>query len=100
MYDIVKQLFPVAAEAFEDYDARRRGLLLSGPDAQVIQELVYGVIEAWAKGKDTGLCLAKDFDKAIEAVGWPAAGRCRERDECLTKLVRLGLMPAQGVGNA
>lgn len=126
MYDIVKQLFPLAVEAFDDYDSRRGGLLLSAPDITVIHRLVIFVLERmcnflgltkdvadeimkymldneavlkkWAQGKDYGLCLAKDFDKAIEAVGWPAVGRCRERDECRAKLMRLGLMlPPQEV---
>lgn len=79
---IVAKLFPVTWAAFLDY--RFRALTLTALDIAVIQKL-------------TAVCLRKgpwtveDFD-LCQHPDWKGLARCRERDECLTKLQRLGLV--------
>jgi thymidylate synthase (FAD) len=82
---IVKPLFPLVWEAFEDY---RLG-------AMALTRLEIGVIERLtARGRETGAAPPYD-DAAFLAVqddSWRDLQRSRERDECRAKLVRLGLV--------
>ncbi len=77
--EIVRPLFPLAWEAFEDY--RLGSLRLTRLDCAVIARLA-------AAGK-----LPAD-EAAFAAAGdpsWAGLTRCRERDECRDKLRQLGL---------
>jgi thymidylate synthase (FAD) len=85
IYDIVKQICPTAMSAFDDYDQRRGGMLLSAIDMKVIRELndrrwmPVHAPQFYAVGKDLGL--------------WPEPPqRNRERDESLAKLTRMGII--------
>ena len=78
---IVRPLFPVVWEAFEDY--RLHGLTLTGPDAGVIARLAAsGAVPPY---EDAAFLAAQD-------AAWRDLTRSRERDECRSKLVRLGLL--------
>lgn len=81
-YEIVRPLFPLVWEAFEDY--RLHALTLSRLDQEVIRRLV-------AKGKIPAS--EEDFAEAQDP-SWALLARCRERDECREKLERLGLLSA------
>jgi thymidylate synthase (FAD) len=78
--EIVRPLFPLVWEAFEDY--RLHALDLSRLEQEVIAKLA-----------TTGKLPADE--EAFLAAGdpsWRNLPRCRERDECRVKLLRLGLM--------
>ena len=83
--EIVQRLFPLVWEAFEDY--RLQGGGLSRLEMGVIQRLC-----------EQGKSLQKAPPYALEDVlavqdeTWQGLTRCRERDECIDKLVRLGLV--------
>lgn len=78
---IVKPLFPVVWEAFEDY--RMGGMLLTRLDIAVIGRLsATGATPPYA---EEAFLTAQDET-------WRELTRSRERDECRLKLVRLGLM--------
>ncbi|MCS7238527.1 MAG: FAD-dependent thymidylate synthase [Thermoguttaceae bacterium] len=84
-YEIVRPLFPLVWEAFEDY--RLQAMTLSRLEQEVIQRLV-------AKGK---LPAAEaDFLEAQDP-SWAPLARCRERDECRTKLQKLGLLTSSEI---
>lgn len=80
---IVKPLFPVVWEAFVDY--RREALFLTRLDVEVIQRLA----ESGASAP-----FSEEAFLASQDPSWAELTRCRERDECRSKLARLGLMPA------
>lgn len=77
---IVRPLFPVTWEAFEDY--RLGAVNLTRLDAAVIQRL-----SAAAKVPANEL----DF-LAAQDPAWAKLTRCREREECLEKLKKLGVV--------
>ena len=78
---IVAPLFPLVWEAFTDY--RLQALPLTGPDAGVIARLAAtGAVPPYS---DAAFLTAQD-------TAWQSLTRCRERDECHSKLVRLGLL--------
>jgi thymidylate synthase (FAD) len=79
-YEIVRPLFPLVWEAFEDY--RLHALDLSHSEQEIIQKLS-------AAGK---LPADEEAFLAACAPAWKDLPRCRERDECRAKLVRLGLI--------
>jgi thymidylate synthase (FAD) len=85
---IVAPLFPIVWEAFVDY--RRQSMELTRLDMGVIERLLAA---AQAKGSpppfDQGAFLAAQDES------WKALTRSRERDECVSKLVRLGLLAAE-----
>ena len=85
---IVQPLFPVVWEAFNDY--RREAMFLTRLDISVIERLT-------AHGKETGT--APPYDEAaflsVQDPAWADLKRCRERDECQGKLVKMGLLSAQ-----
>ena len=79
-HQIVRPLFPVTWEALVDY--RLGAMTLSRIDAEVVARLA-------ASGP-----LPAD-EAALLAAGdpsWSGLTRCRERDECRAKLIRLGLL--------
>ncbi len=78
-HEIVRPLFPLVWEAFEDY--RLAAVTLSRLDQEVIRNLAQaGRLPAHEE----------DFWKA-QHPQWAQQARCRERDECREKLRRLGL---------
>lgn len=81
---IVKPLFPMVWEAFEDY--RLNSLSLSGLEIGVMQRLV-------ARPRPAGQATWSEEDfSAVQDESWRSLGRSRERDECRAKLQRLGLL--------
>ena len=84
-HEIVRPLFPVVWEAFEDY--RIGGSSLSRLEREVIQRLT-------AHGSATKS--APPYSEAdflnVQDETWLNLARCRERDECRDKLVNLGLL--------
>ncbi len=78
--EIVRPLFPVTYEAFLDY--RLGALSLSRLEQGVIERLA-------AAGK---VPASHDDFLAAQDEAWRGLERCRERDEALTKLRRLGLV--------
>ncbi len=78
--NILAPLFPITWEAFQDY--RLQALVLTRPDIEVIRRLVL-------RGP-----LPADQASFLESQdpSWSNLARCRERDECLAKLRRLGLV--------
>ncbi len=83
--EIVRPLFPVVWEAFEDY--RLGGSTLSRLETGVIQRLS----ALGAKTKTAPPYNDSDF-MAVQDATWQDLTRCRERDECREKLVALGLL--------
>lgn len=82
---IVKPLFPLVWEAFEDY--RLGTLFLSRLDAEVLRRLqARAAAEKLAPPYDESLFLA------CQDPTWSDLTRCRERDECREKLRRLGIL--------
>ena len=82
-HQIVQPLFPLVWEAFTDY--RVEAMRLTKLDGEVIRRLV-------ASAGPAGLPAGNDAFMAAQDPSWVALERCRERDECLAKLVSLGLV--------
>lgn len=79
-YEIVRPLFPLVWEAFEDYRLQ----------AASLSRLEQGVIKRLAQA---GKIPATEEDfLAAQDPAWKELARCRERDECREKLLRLGLL--------
>ena len=79
-HEIVAPLFPLVWEAFIDY--RMEALRLTRLDREVIRRLAAA-----------GRVPASEADfLAVQDPSWRGLERCRERDECLAKLVSLGLV--------
>ena len=83
--EIVRPLFPVVWEAFEDY--RLGGGTLSRLEQGVIRRLA-------SRGAELGKAppYSTDDFMAVQDVTWRELNRCRERDECREKLSDLGLL--------
>ncbi len=81
---VVRPLFPWTWEAFEDY--RLHALTLSRLEQGVVRRLLQRLA---ASGQP--LASEEDF-LAVQDASWAPLQRCRERDECRDKLVRLGLL--------
>jgi thymidylate synthase (FAD) len=82
--NIVKPLFPLVWEAFLDY--RMQSLHLTRLDCEVIAKLMQRLAGA-------GRAVATDEDfMAVQDKTWEGIQRCRERDECREKLVKLGIV--------
>ena len=79
---IVKPLFPVVWEAFEDY--RLGAMFFTRLDVGVIQRIT-------AAGNGPAPWTLDEFMAAQDPT-WTELKRCRERDECLSKLRRMGLV--------
>ena len=82
---IVRPLFPIVWEAFEDY--RLRAMSLTGPDVGVIERLM-------ALGAEQGKTppFSEEAFAAVQDDAWRNLKRSRERNECQDKLVRLGIL--------
>jgi thymidylate synthase (FAD) len=85
---IVAPLFPMVWEAFVDY--RRQSLELTRLDIGVIERLL-----AAAKTARTPPPFTHAAFLAAQDDSWKAITRSRERDECETKLRRLGLLTGE-----
>lgn len=83
--EIVKPLFPVVWEAFEDY--RMGGSSLTRLEQGVIRRLMSKAAES-GKAPPYGV---DDF-MAVQDETWRDLTRCRERDECRDKLINLGVL--------
>lgn len=85
---IVKPLFPVVWEAFQDY--RVNAQMLTGPDRDVIQRLMEFAAER---------SIAPPYDETLfleaQDPAWKELTRCRERDECHQKLASMGIVAPQ-----
>lgn len=82
---ILRPLFPVVWEAFEDY--RMGGASLSRLEQEVIRSLM---ARAASAGTPPPYSL-EDF-MAVQDPTWVGLNRCRERDECRDKLIDLGVL--------
>lgn len=82
---IVEPLFPLVWEAFQDY--RLQSMHLTRLDIGVIQRLA-------VRQAASGAATEEDF-LAAQDPSWSEMKRCRERDECRAKLIRLGLLAAE-----
>jgi thymidylate synthase (FAD) len=82
-HEIVKPLFPLVWEAFLDY--RVEAMRLTKLDRGVIARLV-------GQRGGAGLPASRTDFLAAQDPSWTDLERCRERDECLDKLVSLGLV--------
>jgi thymidylate synthase (FAD) len=85
---IVAPLFPIVWEAFVDY--RRQSMELTRLDMGVIERLL-----AAAQAKGSPPPFDREAFLAAQDESWKALTRSRERDECLSKLLRLGLLAAE-----
>lgn len=86
--EIVRPLFPVVWEAFEDY--RMGGSSLSRLEQGVIRRLLSQAAEAGAAPPYS----IENF-MAVQDETWRDLNRCRERDECRDKLIGLGLLKGE-----
>lgn len=84
-HEIVRPLFPVIWEAFEDY--RMGGTGLSRLEQGVIRRL----LERAAAARMAPPYSIDDF-MAVQDESWRDLSRSRERDECRDKLINLGLL--------
>lgn len=86
--EIVRPLFPIVWEAFEDY--RLGGGTLSRLEQGVIRRLAL-------RGAELGQAppYSNDDFMAVQDVTWRELNRCRERDECRAKLADLGLLQSE-----
>jgi thymidylate synthase (FAD) len=82
--EIVRPLFPLAWEAFLDY--RANAVHLTRLDCDVIARLMQRLGQ-----QGQSAATEQDFLAAQDAT-WADLTRCRERDECRVKLVRLGIL--------
>lgn len=82
---ILEPLFPIVWEAFKDY--RQEALVLNRLDLGVIARLIQ-------RSGETGSVppLGEEDFLAAQDESWKELNRCRERDECRQKLVRMGLL--------
>lgn len=79
--NILRPLFPVVWEAFDDY--RMNGLALTRLDVGVVGRLA---------GSGAVPPYSEEAFLAAQDEAWRDLKRSRERDECRSKLVRMGLM--------
>jgi thymidylate synthase (FAD) len=82
--EIVRPLFPLVWEAFVDY--RTGAMALSRLDRDVIHRLMQ---RRKTLGRDH---LTQEDFLAVQDPSWVELKRCRERDECRDKLIRLGIL--------
>jgi thymidylate synthase (FAD) len=81
--EIVEPLFPLTWEAFTDY--RLEAMYLTRLDREVVERLV-------ARLAESGRAVAEEDFLAVQDPSWVDLKRCRERDECRAKLIRLGVL--------
>jgi thymidylate synthase (FAD) len=85
---IVKPLFPVVWEAFEDY--RQGALFLTRLDKEVLARLMVNAAE-----KSLVPPFSQEEFLAVQDETWKSLKRSRERDECEAKLQRLGILKTE-----
>lgn len=85
--EIVRPLFPLVWEAFEDY--RLGAVTLSRLDVEMLQCFSY--LSRTKAGVESGLFAELCREEPFVSHGWDKE-RCRERDECRAKLERLGFV--------
>lgn len=85
---IVKPLFPVVWEAFEDY--RQGALFLTRLDKEVLARLMTRAAE-----KSLVPPFSQEAFLEVQDETWKSLKRSRERDECQSKLERLGILKAE-----
>ncbi|WP_417391109.1 FAD-dependent thymidylate synthase [Gimesia sp.] len=85
---IVKPLFPVVWEAFEDY--RQGALFLTRLDKEVLSRLMTRAAE-----KSLVPPFSQKAFLEVQDETWKSLKRSRERDECQSKLERLGILKAE-----
>lgn len=79
--EIVRLLFPITWQAFSDY--RLMATSLTALDQEKVAGLVAtGAAPPWSR---------EQFDAAKGPADWEGLTRCRERDECWQKLLKLNL---------
>jgi len=83
--EIVRPLFPVVWEAFQDY--RMQSMFLSRLDVETVSRL-----QAYAAEQGLKPPYSEEAFLASQDPSWRDMTRCRERDECRSKLVRMGLV--------
>jgi len=83
--NIVKPLFPVVWEAFQDY--RVNAMYLTGLDRSVVQRLTAAGAE-----KQLAPPYPEELFLQVQDETWKDLKRSRERDECRAKLIQLGLL--------
>ena len=82
---IVKPLFPIAWEAFVDY--RQNAMFLTQLDVQVIQRM-----HQMASEQEFSPPFTEAVFLECQAPSWKDLTRSRERDECRTKLAKMGIL--------
>jgi thymidylate synthase (FAD) len=85
--EIVKPLFPMTWDAFEDY--RLGSLSLTRLERDVVRRLMHSAAESGIAPPFT----LEQF-QAMQNETWRDLARCRERDECLEKLRSLQIVAA------
>lgn len=87
--EIVQRLYPVVWEAFEDY--RLGGAAFSRLELGVMQRLIAHGTQSGSPPPYSDAAFLEVQDET-----WRSLTRCRERDECRSKLAGLGLLTAGG----
>ncbi len=82
---IIKPLFPVVWEAFEDY--RMGSMFLTRLDVGVISRMTMAAAAAGSAPP-----FSEEVFLAAQDETWKELKRCRERDECRSKLLDMGLL--------
>ncbi|MEZ6045979.1 MAG: FAD-dependent thymidylate synthase [Planctomycetaceae bacterium] len=82
---IIKPLFPMVWEAFQDY--RMQAMYFTRLDHELISRLM-----AAAASRGIAPPFSKDLFLESQDDSWKELSRSRERDECLSKLIRLGIV--------
>lgn len=85
---IVKPLFPVVWEAFEDY--RQGAMFLNRLDSGVLERLMANAAE-----KSLVPPFSQEDFLSVQDETWKSLKRSRERDECEAKLQRLGILKGE-----
>ena len=83
--NIVRPLFPIVWEAFQDY--RSNAMFLTRLDIEVVQRL-----QAYASEQELSPPFGEEAFLACQDPTWKELTRSRERDECRGKLSKLGLL--------
>jgi thymidylate synthase (FAD) len=97
MYEMLKPRFPYVIEAFDDFDSKRGGLLLSRLDVEVIKGLLDQLVPDpdhpdWASLWGGGHEQWNEHENWLKGQGRKNT-TVGERVECLAKLKRLGIVP-------
>lgn len=85
--EIVQPLFPLVWEAFSDY--RLGGLNFTRLDIGVVERI---------SAKGVALPVSREVFLECQDASWKDMNRSRERDECLSKLRRLGIVAVESLG--